>query len=221
MTTLYLQSCEWRLRNGFLLIIAWLLGVVILSASGLLAHGEGLLRLLMPALIVLPIATFGIAWQTSKPFRERVLAIDTGVLVILHSWRMVGMGFLFLNAHGILPGLFTWLAGVGDMLSAFGAVLIGTALLKGREVSRATLLGWNSFGLLDFGVAVVIGTSLRSIYLGGAVNTDAMALLPLSLVPTVIVPLYVITHLIIYQQLRYTKDQKKTRGFVSIPPYPG
>jgi hypothetical protein len=158
---------------------------------------------------------FGMSWQTSGPFRARVLAVDTGVLVILHSWRMVGMGFLFLYAHGVLPGLFAWLAGLGDMLSAFGAVMIGTALLKGREVSRATLLGWNSFGLLDFVVAVVIGTALRSAYLGGAVNTDVMSLLPLSLVPTVIVPLYVITHFMIYLQLENTNQTKK-RGIMCL-----
>jgi len=207
MTTLSMQPCECRLRNGSLLIIAWLLGVVGLGASGLLAQGDGLLHLLMPALIVLPVAVFGMAWQTSESFREWVLAIDTGVLVILHSWRMVGTGFLFLYAYDVLPGLFAWLAGLGDMLAAFGAVLIGTALLQGRDVSRATLLGWNSFGLLDFVAAVSVGTLLRSDYLGGAVNTDAMARLPLSLVPTVIVPLYVITHVMIYLQLRNKKDR--------------
>ncbi len=202
MTTLSLQHCECRLRGGSLLIIAWLLGVVVLSASGLLAHGDGWLRLLMPALILLPVAVFALAWRSSEAFRTLVLSIDTGVLVLLHSWRMVGLGFLFLYAHDVLPGLFAWLAGVGDMLAATGAMIIGTAMLKGKEVSRQTLWSWNSFGLLDFIIAIVIGTSLRSVYLGGAVNTDAMALLPLSLVPTVIVPLYIITHVMIYLQLR-------------------
>ena len=61
--------------------------------------------------------------------------------------------------------------------------------------------------MLDFIIAVVVGTSLRSIYLGGTVNTDAMAQLPLSLVPTVIVPLYIITHAVIYLQLRQSKDR--------------
>jgi hypothetical protein len=202
MTTLSLQHCECRLRGIFLLVIVWLLGVVLLSASGLLAHGDGLLRLLMSAMILLPIAVFAIAYRGNEAFRTRVLSIDTGILVILHSWRMVGMGFLFLYAHNVLPGLFAWLAGVGDMLAAAGAMVIGTALLKGKMVSRQALWSWNSFGLLDFIIAIVVGTSLRSVYLGGAVNTDAMAQLPLSLVPTVIVPLYVITHIIIYLQLR-------------------
>ncbi|MDH3979812.1 MAG: hypothetical protein OEU91_04785 [Gammaproteobacteria bacterium] len=202
MTTLSLQHCECRLRGASMLVIAWLLGAVLLSASGLLAHGDGLLRLLMPAMILLPIAVFAIAYRGNEAFRTRVLSIDTGILVILHSWRMVGMGFLFLYAHNILPGLFAWLAGMGDMLAAAGAMVIGTALLKGKTVSRQALWSWNTFGLLDFIVAVVVGTSLRSIYLGGTVNTDAMALLPLSLVPTIIVPLYIITHVVIYLQLR-------------------
>jgi hypothetical protein len=202
MTTLSMQSCECRLRSGALLVIAWLLGVVLLSASGLLAHGDGWLRLLMPALIALPVAAFAIAWRNSDAFRRRVLALDTGVLVMLHSWRMVGLGFLFLYAHDVLPGLFAGLAGVGDMLAATGAMVIGTLLLKGKTVSRQALWRWNTFGLLDFVIAIVVGTSLRSVYLGGAVNTDAMALLPLSLVPTVVVPLYIITHVMIYLQLR-------------------
>jgi hypothetical protein len=170
MTTLSLQHCECRLRGIFLLVIVWLLGVVLLSASGLLAHGDGLLRLLMSAMILLPIAVFAIAYRGNEAFRTRVLSIDTGILVILHSWRMVGMGFLFLYAYNVLPGLFAWLAGVGDMLAAAGAMVIGTALLKGKMVSRQALWSWNTFGLLDFIVAVVVGTSLRSIYLGGTVN---------------------------------------------------
>ena len=159
----------------------------------------------MPGLIVLPVAVFALAWKSSTDFRSWMTGIDTGLLVILHSWRMVGLGFLFLYAHDVLPGLFAWLAGVGDMLAAFGALLIGSALLRGRPVPRSTLLAWNSFGLLDFVIAVSVGTALRSSYFGGAVSTDAMAQLPLSLVPTVIVPLYVITHLVIFLQLRERK----------------
>ena len=207
MTTLSLPCEDCRIRGWSQLVILWLVGVVAIGASGLLANGDGLWRLAMPMLILLPIAVYLLAWARSARFREAVLAIDTGTLVILHSWRMVGAGFLLLYAHDVLPGLFAWLAGVGDMLAAVGAVLIGTALLRGRPVSRRSLLRWNTFGLLDFLIAVMVGTALRSTYLGGVVNTDAMALLPLSLVPTLVVPLYVITHLMIYQQLRANQDK--------------
>lgn len=202
MTTFILSRCHGRLRGSFLLIIFWLLAAIGLAASGLLASNDGAARLLMPALIVLPVAMFLLALRNSKILRETVLSINTGHLVILHSWRMVGTGFLFLYAYDLLPGLFAWLAGLGDMLAAIGAVIIGSALLQGKQVSRRVLLRWNAFGLLDFIIAVAVGTVLRSNYLGGTINTDAMAMLPLSLVPTVIVPLYVITHLVIFLQQR-------------------
>jgi hypothetical protein len=207
MTILSLPCENCRIRGWSQLIILWLVGVTAIGASGLLAFGAGLWRLAMPTLILLPIVTFLLAWAGSARFRETVLAIDTGILVILHSWRMLGAGFLFLYAHDVLPGLFAWLAGLGDMLAAVGAVLIGAALLRGETVSRRTLLRWNTFGLLDFVIAVVIGLALTSNYLGGTINTDPMALLPLSLIPTVAVPLFFITHLMIYQQLRANQDK--------------
>lgn len=207
MTTLSLPCEDCRIRGWSQIIILWLVGVLALGASGQLAYGDGLWRLAMPTLILLPIVVYLLAWARSARFRETVLSINTGTLVILHSWRMIGAGFLFLYAYDVLPGLFAWLAGVGDMLAAVGAVLIGTALLKGETVTRRSLLRWNTFGLLDFVIAVMVGLALTSNYLGGAVNTDPMATLPLSLIPTVAVPLFFITHLMIYQQLRANQDK--------------
>ena len=115
---------------------------------------------------------------------------------------MLGLGFVFLYAHGVLPGLFAVLAGPGDTLATVGATLIGINLLRGKEASRKTILRWNSFGLLDFLVAVTVGTALRSTWLGSDITTDPMAFLPLSLIPTLVVPFFMITHLIIFLQLR-------------------
>ena len=198
MTTLTMQSCECRIRTWSLLLLAWVIGTVVLAASGALAAND----LLMPVLIFIPVAGFALAWRTNPTFRSIVLSLDTGMLVILHSWRMLGLGFLFLYAHDVLPGLFAWLAGLGDAMAAAGATLIGIKLLRGSEVSKQALLRWNSFGLLDFLIAVTVGTALRSDLLGSGITTDQLAFLPLSLVPTLVVPFYMITHLIIFLQLR-------------------
>lgn len=56
--------------------------------------------------------------------------------------------------------------------------------------------------LPDFVVAVSVVTMLRSSYPGGTVSTDAMATLPLSLIPTCIVPAYLILFLMIFLQSR-------------------
>ena len=198
MTTLAMQSCECRIRSWSLLLLTWVIGSVVLAASGLLATND----LLMPALILIPVAGFALAWRSNPAFRTYVLSLNTGILVILHSWRMLGLGFLFLYAHNVLPGMFAGLAGLGDAMAAAGATLLGIRLLRGKEVSKQALQMWNSFGFLDFLIAVSVGTALRSNLLGGEITTDPLAFLPLSLIPTLIVPFYMITHLIIFLQLR-------------------
>ena len=198
MTTLTLQSCECRIRTWSLLLLGWVAGTVILAASGSLASND----LLMPVLVFAPVAGFALAYRTNPTFRAAVLSLDTGVLVIMHSWRMLGLGFLLLYAYGVLPGLFAWLAGLGDAMAAVGATFIGIKLLRGNEVSKQSILRWNTYGLIDFLIAVMVGTLLRSSLLGGATSTDPLSSLPLSLIPTLVVPFFIITHLIIFLQLR-------------------
>ena len=198
MTTLALQSCECRIRSWSLLLLAWVVGTIALAASGALATHD----ILMPILVFAPVAGFALAYRTRPDFRSYVLSLDTGLLVILNSWRMLGLGFLFLYAYDVLPGLFAWLAGLGDAMAAVGATFIGIKLLRGNKVSKQTLLKWNSYGLLDFLIAVTVGTALRSNLLGNTVTTDPLSSLPVSLIPTLVVPFYITIHLIIFLQLR-------------------
>jgi hypothetical protein len=194
-----MENRECRIRAWSLLFLACITGAIVMSANGALPEHD----MLMPAMILLPVAVSALAIYRSPALRATVLSLDTGVLVILHSWRVPGLGFLLLYAHDVLPGLFAWLAGAGDALAALGATLIGIRLLCGESVSVRTLKAWNSFGLLDFVIAVTAGTALRSAWFGDKTNTDVMASLPLSLIPTLIVPACVITHLIIFLLLRH------------------
>ena len=109
MTTLALQPCECRIRTWSLLLLAWVVSAIVLAASGALAASD----LLIPALIGIPVAGFALGYRWNQAFREAALSLDTGVLVILHSWRMLGLGFLLLYAHDVLPGLFAWLMNNG------------------------------------------------------------------------------------------------------------
>jgi len=68
---------------------------------------------------------------------------------------------------------------------------------------------WNIFGTLDLVVAVGLGLTsapgspLQVIDAGA--GSDAMQYLPYCLVPTVLVPFYLITHAIVAAQLRATR----------------
>ena len=81
--------------------------------------------------------------------------------------RMPGLGFVLLYAYNVLPGMFALLAGLGDAMAAVDATFISIKLLCGSEVSKQSLPRWNSYGLIDFLIAITVDTLLRSSLLGG------------------------------------------------------
>jgi len=127
-------------------------------------------------------------------------------LILLHSWRMVGIGFVFLYFYDRLPALFALPAGLGDAMAAMGALFIGIALYEHTAtVSPKRVYLWNMFGLIDFVVAVSMGVMTRTgevLSFSGQVSSDIMGSFPLALIPGFAVPFYVITHLIIFAQLK-------------------
>ena len=171
----------------------------------LVAAGTGNLGLSLPALTFGPLLLAWLSYRRAPRVRRLVEQVDLRSLVALHATRTVGLGFLFLAGFGVLPGVFAWPAGLGDAISAVGALGIVLVWLNGRTVSRRTLLWWNAFGLADFLVAVTIGTLARSIALGGGTNTDAMGSLPLVLFPAFVVPFFAITHLAVLAKVRSSR----------------
>lgn len=183
----------------------WALTVLALAAGGVFAVDIAPLPAPLLLALLLPLTAFALAWHGSTAVRNYVAALDVRFVILLHSWRMLGLGFVFLHAHQILPGLFALPAGIGDALVALGASALAAALYSGRRVSRRTVLAWNTFGILDFVIAVTAGVLSRSpvhATLGMEVSSAAMTSLPLAMIPTFVVPLYLITHAIVWLHYR-------------------
>lgn len=149
--------------------------------------------------IVLPVALFACAYRLSAAFRTWVKALDLGIITTFHAWRIVGLVFLILYADDRLPGLFAWPAGLGDDAIALAAPFIGAVLIAGRPVSSRRLIAFNGLGLLDFAVAVTLGTLTNATPIGvlaGAVASNPVTMFPRNLIPTFAVPMFVILHVI-------------------------
>ena len=61
MTMLAMQSCGCRFRTWSLLLLIWVGSAIALTASGTLATND----LLIPALIIIPVAGFTLAYWSS------------------------------------------------------------------------------------------------------------------------------------------------------------
>jgi hypothetical protein len=70
--------------------------------------------------VAIPVTLFLAAYGFSQRFRDFILAQELRTLAMMQHWRVVGFVFLPLYAFDVLPGLFAWPAGVGDVLYGRG-----------------------------------------------------------------------------------------------------
>ncbi len=194
-------------RPVAVVLALWFALAVGAGYAGLLEADPGALPVALIVAIVPPILAFLALYGASSPFRRFVLALDPRLLTMVHAWRMVGFVFLVLYGYGMLPGLFAWPAGLGDMAVATTAPLVVIALLERPEFARhRAFVTWHLLGLLDFAVAVATGVLTSGGFpeiVGDTVSSAPLAALPLSLIPSFVVPLFVILHLAALLQARH------------------
>ena len=129
---------------------------------------------------------------------------------MVHSWRVMGFVFLVLAAYGILPRAFALPAGLGDI--AIGATASFVALKLASPNHRTIFIVWQVLGIVDLVTAVTLGTLMKVID-PHAISTAAMRVLPLSLIPTFVVPLLLILHVIcIVQATKWPSPQRAEIG---------
>lgn len=169
----------------------WLVVAVMLGASGRLQA----LQPPLPQLTLLAL-TAGALWATARvpAVRAWALSVDVRILVAFHLTRFVGSYFLVLHGRGELPYAFAVPGGWGDILVASLALLL---LLSGPPETVQRLRAyvfWNVLGLLD--ILFVVATAARLAFAAPA-SMEALLRLPLSLLPTFLVPLIITSHVLL------------------------
>jgi hypothetical protein len=176
---------------------AWLFAVLAIAGLGGFVTSQGVPPLPVVAGVTLPIAVFLTLYFVSTGFRSIVLAADLRRLATMQAWRAGGFAFLALYAHGVLPGLFAWPAGLGDMAIGLTAPWIAAELTRDAAFATTRRFAvWNGLGIFDLTLAVSLGGAASGVVPAlTPISTAAMAQLPLVLVPAFLVPLFVMMHL--------------------------
>ena len=179
-------------------LVVWLALVTYLAGHGSLGGQPGTPPLAILLAAVLPVMVFLAAFGLSQSFRNFVLTFDLRLAAGIQAWRFAGLGFLALYANGVLPGVFAWPAGLGDMAVGVTAPFVLLALIRRPEFAAGKLfLRWNLFGMLD--LVTALGSGGLSAMLGrgtpGEVTMSPMAQLPLALIPGYFVPILFMLHL--------------------------
>jgi hypothetical protein len=186
-------------------LLLWLVLVLILGADDAFSRGPGEFPLPILAGFLTPILVFLIAFWTVGPFRDFLMSIDLPVMAGIQAWRFAGLGFIALYVYGVLPGLFAWPAGLGDMAIGVTAPLVILALRRHPAFAAGRLFWvWNLLGILDLIVAVSLGalSAVAGIGISAEITTFPMGKMPLVLIPTFLVPVFLMLHLASLLQAR-------------------
>ena len=187
-------------------LTVWFALAAAAGTSGIFTAGPD--QVFRPVLlsVVVPIAVFLGVFAASPTFRGFVMSWDIRFLTMLQIWRVVGFAFLPLYAFGVLPGLFAWPAGLGDVAVGLTAPLVVLALMRRPEFARSgRFIVWNLLGLFDFVGAAVTSTLVSGAFpalSAGSITSAPLEYWPLILFPSFIVPLFVFMHLSVLFQVR-------------------
>lgn len=188
------------------IVMAALLGLWVgFAAAGSAAGWAALTRPfpIMSLFVVAPLAVAIIATAWPKA-RAAMLGLPLPLLVGMNVGRVFAVLFLLVAAEGRMSGPFPHSAGWGDIIS--GVVALPLIWLARDPARNKTVLHlWNAFAMLDLVVAIVLGVmsapgSLLQVFPDP--GSEAMTHLPLSFVPTVLVPMWMVLHAIIWVKLR-------------------
>ena len=156
--------------------------------------------------VAIPLLAVGGAALLFRGVRSALLGIPLSTLIGLNIARVLGGFFILLAWSGRLGGSFPQSAGWGDVIIGLFAVpVMGFAARQSAFRDRAIWI-WNAFGTLDLFAAIALGvisangSPLQLIHAGA--GSAAVQVLPWALIPSVLVPFYLIAHGIIFAQLR-------------------
>jgi len=184
------------------LIVAWFLFALSASASHVFQNDSDRIGISVALAALAPIVVFSLWFATSASFRQFTFSLNPVTLTWLQSWRIVGFVFVLLHARGQLPAVFALPAGYGDI--AIGMTATFAAWKLADPGNRTGFILWQALGLTDLVLAVSLGTT-APLLSPGDISMARMTVLPLSLVPTFLVPLFTIFHIVSIAQAREWK----------------
>jgi len=157
------------------------------------------------------------AWSQSPRLREIVLRIPLSALIAVNIARVIGVFFVILYAVGRLPAAFAQSAGFGDII--VGVLALPLAIAASFDTApRSLIAAWNALGIADLiialslGVLSAAGTPFR-VFTAGPDSGATIGALPWAIIPTLLVPLYLLIHFGIAAKLRAARTAPSRSTF--------
>ena len=199
-------------------LAVWFLASLVLSLQGFFQNGPSRLPLPIGLSVGIPIVVFTTLYALSASMRAFADSLDLRAIVAFNIFRVVGLDFVIAYAQGRLPAGFAIPAGFGDILTGILAIPLIMAMSRTQSPAgaRKWFVAWNLLGLTDLIVAVASGIlhsgSKLGFLTGSGPTTLLMSQFPRALIPTFLVPIYILLHLLALVRRREVKGSAGPSG---------
>lgn len=185
-------------------IFVWAASIVAGAAGGRFTPGTAGIVTQPPALFAVAAAALLSAWAFSAEFRRAMLSIPLQTLVGLNVLRVLGVFFVLKYVALELAAPFGPVAGIGDIITGLAAIPLAVSIAR-DSFGKSSLAWWNAFGALDLFTALALGALSQDgvpfrVFFGEP-GLTAMTQLPAVIVPTILVPIYLLIHLTVAYRL--------------------
>ncbi len=179
------------------LVVSWFVIILVLISNGIFHVEDGQRSPLLLIALISPIAGSYIIYKSSKTVQQFIFSIPLHWLTVIHVARTGGILFLYLMVLGILPAVFALPAGVGDFTAGILAIPASYMLWKMKKHARKMAAVATIFGIGDLVVAIIIGNISSA---GSSISNTLLVL-----IPTFLVPLFLIAHMFTIVRLQKNK----------------
>lgn len=182
-------------------LVGWGAVVAVLIGTGVLGDDPSIRFPALGALFTLPVVGGVVAYRLSGRLRALVASADLRWMTAAHATRVLfGSELLVVAGLGALPWHFSAAAGLGDIVAGVAAPFVAAwAVARRGPSARASIIIFTLYGLLDLVTAIASGvlssSTFHVISVAGQPSTDAMANLPLAIIPAYAVPILVLLHI--------------------------
>jgi hypothetical protein len=178
--------------------LAWIMVALAIASLGLLARAP----FVIPLAILGSVAASVLAYGRVPALRAALAGVDLRVPILFNVVRApIGAAFLVEYANGRLPALFALRGGWGDIVAGALAIVAVVALPATTRARRGIVLAWNALGLLD--ILSVVATAQYLLFVAhDPLMRAAFPSFGYALLPTLVVPWVVLSHLFAFSRLR-------------------
>jgi hypothetical protein len=148
----------------------------------------------MPGVILALTAVLLGAYFLIRPLRGWLDGLDLRTLVLVHATRFVGIYLLTLYQSGVFPRAFVVPGSISDIVIATIALIVALVPLESGPRRRAIVI-WNVVGFVALMMVLI---SITRLNLADPSALRSLTRLPLSFLPTMLMPLLLATHVIIF-----------------------